>query len=172
MRPLRRPKGSVDRSDFSCALAIFSPSLEHRESLLDLLPRLRGRRSLAEAACRKILEGIYFVLNKLGNWQLSRRFLEQSLDLARKEDLKIVEGRLLCCLGELLDRMEYPEGLEMIAEGIEILTADPQFSKSTDFQWSQAYLSKICLRIIWNRTCEHSPSRLGKIHRAVGLLIV
>lgn len=126
---------------FRCALAVLSPSPESSTSLLDLLPRLRGKPELAKQACSRIVEGIFHVQDKLGEWELARQLLEGALGLARDEQLSVPEGRILCKLGELLDRMELAEGMEMIRAGVEILAQEPFPWSAASYSWSRAYLN-------------------------------
>jgi hypothetical protein len=124
------------------AIAVLSPSEQHREAFLDLLPRLRGRKELAREACDKALANLSVVQCREADWQGSRRVLEETLKLARQEGLRRHEGLILCDLGELLDRMEHPKGVEFMKAGVDILIAEPESGYDSRYAWPSVYLAE------------------------------
>ncbi len=125
---------------FEGALSVLSPSQQHGDSFLDLLPRLKGRRSLADQACRKILNG-RAMLHKLGEWELLKQLCEEGAALAEDAGLKETEGILRCELGELMHRMEYAEGVPTLRRGCDLLEAHGGRRSYYRSRWAGAYLS-------------------------------
>lgn len=138
--PLITASGPALEAIFESALAVLSPSEEHGDSFLDLLPRLASRRSLAEQACQKILAGTA-LLDKLGQWELLRQLYEEGTALAAEAGLEEKEGLLRCKLGELLHRMEYAQGIPILRRGIELLEEHGSSQSEYALEWARAYYS-------------------------------
>lgn len=92
----------------------------HSDTLLDLLPRLKGNRQLIEQAAsllKKQWHGDLYYSPQASNWKMLRAWAEEILSLTIDMGLHTTRAWVQRHLGELLDRMGYEEGLPMILDG-------------------------------------------------------
>ncbi len=118
-----------------CGLAVLSEKPEYADSFIDLLPRLKRNRALADSACDYILKR--FSMYQHRDWQKLTEMYEAGVELATSVGLSDKHGRLLSDLGEIRDRMGYSDGFETLEKAVRVLsdTMDPASYRSR--VWSE-----------------------------------
>ena len=119
--------------------AVLSDDPEQVASFVDLLPRMKRIRFLAEPACDAAWK-LYEKLEKSDEWIPMRELLAAAWELADSIGEAEKSARFRVKLGELLDRMGEADGVGHLQAGCRILTTAEDEKLYRDILWARAYL--------------------------------
>jgi len=126
---------------YNCVLKILPLLTDSGDSFLDLLPRLKSHRELAEFACIHLLQ--HGESSVGSNLKLLLELYEAGVSLAEEFEFIGLHGRLLAQMGEYQHRLGDKSGLELMEQAVDILqpVKDPVCFKIR--AWISAYLFKV-----------------------------
>ncbi|MEK6259771.1 MAG: TIR domain-containing protein, partial [Planctomycetota bacterium] len=126
----------------ACGVTVLGDNSENAPSLLDLVPRIKRFRQLAPTVSDKLWDWYDKVYWEKDQWILARRLLEAGVELGRSVGGIEKFGRFLAKLGELLDRMEFAEGLALMRESLPLLNDRKDRKAFRAGRWASAFVHK------------------------------
>ena len=148
------PAGPALGVIYSTAVRILAGRENHRDSIIDLLPRLARQPSFLPAAIDTILGIIDRLYFGSGEWDLLRRLLDRTYRAALALGNEELAARVLGELGELLNRMEHRHGRRQMEAALKALEANDRATVRAKAAWIRAYCSPE-----WATEAEPDPAR-------------